>query len=130
MSAARSIWIVEAFVSFALMALIFSRLSGGEARAFFFAELAVFAVSFLSARLLGGPGKVLLAGIGLACGFATLLAIATSGSCNASDIVCFGPGAMFIFGLLVGGALYPGWALGTGLGALARMTSFAERSNR
>jgi hypothetical protein len=112
------------------MALIFSRLSGGEAQAFFFAELAAFAVSFLSARFLGGPGKILLIGIGLAVGFATLLAIAVSGSCSEGNIICFDPGEMFILGLLVGGVLYPGWALGAGLGALARMTSFAERSNR
>jgi hypothetical protein len=37
---------------------------------------------------------------------------------------------MFAIGLIFAGALYPGWALGTGLGTLARMTSFAERSNR
>jgi len=79
MHSTRSIWIAETLVSFALMVLIFSRLSGGEARAFFFAELAAFTVSFLSARFLGGPGKVLLIGIGLAFGFATLLAIAVSG---------------------------------------------------
>src|ERR1700751_4029429 len=68
MYAARSIWIAATLVSFGLMALIFSRLSGGEARAVFFAELAAFTVSFLSARFLGGPGKVLLIGIALAFG--------------------------------------------------------------
>jgi hypothetical protein len=126
MHTARSIWIAETLVSFALMTLIFSWLSGGEAEAFFYAELATFAVSFLSARFWAGPGKVLLAGAGLAFAFATLLAIATSGSCNEGDIICFNPGEMFILGLLVGGAVYPGWAFGTGVGALARLQTRHE----
>ena len=121
MRTARKIWISEALVSSALLALVYSRLSGAEARGFFLAELALFGVSFLLALLLGGPSKVFVLGIGLGFALATLLAIGASNSCSDSDIVCHGPGAMFTIGLVVAGALYPGWALGTGLGTLARL---------
>jgi integral membrane sensor domain MASE1 len=128
MHSARSIWIVETLISLALMAVIFSQLSSDEAGSFIAAELVVFMVSFFLA-LRVGPGKVLVLGVGLAFALATLLA-ATAGGCSDSDILCFDPGAMFVIGLIVAGALYPGWALGTGLGTLARMASIAERSNR
>jgi integral membrane sensor domain MASE1 len=128
MHTARTIWIVETLVSLVLMAVIGSQFSGDDAGSFIVAELVVFMVSFFLALRLG-PGKVLALGVGLGFALATLLA-ATAGGCSDSDILCFDPGAMFIIGLIVAGALYPGWALGTGLGTLARMTSFAERSNR
>src|ERR1043166_2034184 len=130
MHTARSTWIVETLVSFALMAVIYSQLSGDEAGSFIVAELVVFMVSFLLALLLGGPGRVLTLGFVIAFVFATLMAIAASGNCSEGDIICFDPGAMFMIGLIVAGTLYPGWALGAGLGTLARMTSIAERSNR
>jgi hypothetical protein len=119
MYTARTIWIVETLVSLGLMALIGSRLSGDEASSFIEAELVIFLVSFCLALPLG-PGKVLTLGVGLAFALATLLA-ATAGSCSESDFICFGPDAMFALGLIVAGALYPGWAFGAGLGALARL---------
>jgi hypothetical protein len=122
MRTARTIWILEALVSLALIASICASLSADEAGGFFLAELVAFGASFLLTRLMG-PGKVLLLGIGLCLGFATLLAAGSSDSCSDSDILCFGPGAMFAFGLILSGALYPGWAFGTGLGALARLTT-------
>jgi hypothetical protein len=119
MYTARTIWIVETLVSLGLMALIGSRLSGDVASSFIEAELVIFLVSFCLALPLG-PGKVLTLGVGLAFALATLLA-ATAGSCSESDFICFGPDAMFALGLIVAGALYPGWAFGAGLGALARL---------
>jgi hypothetical protein len=130
MRTTRTIWISEALVSISLFALIFSQLSTDEAGAFLMTELPLFTVAFLVAMLAGRPGKILALGVGLGFAFAAVLAIGASDSCSDSDILCFGPGAMFAIGLIFAGALYPGWALGTGLGTLARMTSFAERSNR
>jgi hypothetical protein len=119
MYTARTIWIVEALVSLALMALIASRLSGDEAGSFIEAELVIFVVSFLLARFVG-PGKVLAIGLGLAFGLATVMA-ASAGSCSGDDFICFGPDVMFALGLMVSGVLYPGWAFGAGIGALARL---------
>jgi integral membrane sensor domain MASE1 len=128
MYTARTIWIVETLVSLGLMASIASQLSGNEAGSFIVAELVLFVIAFFVALRLG-PGKVLAIGIGLGFALATLIAGA-SGGCIDSDIICIGPGGMFALGLILAGALYPGWALGTGLGTLARMTSIAERSSR
>ena len=123
MYTARTFWIGETLVSLGLMALIGGRLSGDEPE-FFVTELVIFMVSFCLALLLG-PGKVLAIGVGLAFALATLLA-AAAGSCSESDIICFDPEAMFVLGLLFAGALYPGWAFGTGIGALARLQARHE----
>ena len=120
MYTARTIWIAETAVSFGLIALIANRLSAEEAQGFLVAELAAFAVSFLLAMLWGRPGKVLALGAGLGFAAATVLAIGGSSSCSEGDIICFSAGDLFALGLLIVGALYPGWAFGTGLGTLAR----------
>ena len=70
---------------------------------------------------LGGAGKVLALGARLGIAFATLLGI------GGSDFVS--PGDVFASGMIIAGALYPGWALGVGLGALVRGLN-AGRSNR
>lgn len=124
MYTARTVWIAETVVSFGLMALIGSRLSGDETGSFIAAEVVIFMVSFFLALLLG-PGKVLAVGVGLAFALATLMA-ATAGSCSESDFICFGPDVMFALGLIVSGALYPGWAFGTGVGTLARLQTRRE----
>jgi hypothetical protein len=127
MQIARSPWIVVTLGSTLALALV--GLAVGEARAFLLVELVLFTVAFLLARLLGGPGKVLALGAGLGLAFATLAALATSGNCSESDLICFSPGETFAIGLIVSGGLYPGWALGAGAGALVRGTS-DRRSNR
>ena len=132
MRTTRIIWASEALVSLSLLALIYSRLSGGEAHTFLKAEVVLVLFTFLLALFVGGPGKILAAGAGLGVGLASAFAIAVSasGSCSEADLICFSPGDMFAIGMVLACALYPGWALGTGLGTLARMTSFAVRSNR
>ena len=119
MRTAHAKWIAESLCSVAALAWIFS-LADEEAHSFFYAELALLAIAFLAALLSGRPGRVLLIGVGLGFAVATVLAMAASG-CSEDDIICFGPGLTFVLGLILAGALYPGWALGTGLGALARL---------
>ena len=116
MRTAHSIWIVEVLAALAAFAWLYGELGPDLARDFLLTEIALFTIAFLSAVLLGGPGKVLLVGVGLGVLLPTLLAMATSGSgCSESDIVCFDSGLVFAMGVIVAGALYPGWALGTGL---------------
>jgi hypothetical protein len=122
MTRTRSIWIAESLLSLAALAAVYSQLATWRAGAFVVTELALFAVAFLAALLSGAPGKVLIAGVGLGLAFATLLAIvASSPGCSEGDIICFDAGGLFAIGVIAAGALYPGWALGTGLGTLARL---------
>jgi hypothetical protein len=104
-----------------------SHLSGGEARAFLVAELALFGVSLLLTLFVGRPGKLLGVGVALGLALAMLLAIVVSNYCIDGD--CGDGGAGFLLGLLLAGALYPGWALGVGVGTLVRGLSAGE-SNR
>ena len=124
MTALRRFWIGEALVSFAALVLVASQLSDqmGE---FLLIELVLFAVAFSVAAAVG-PGKVLALGVGLAFGVATLLSVFASESCTGEEFICFGPGAMFALGLILSGGLFPAWAFGAGLGALARLTSRAD----
>ena len=121
MNTVRTIWITESLLSLAALASVYS-VTADQAGDFVVAELVLFAVAFLATLFSGAPGKVLAVGVGLGLALATLLAIAASSSgCGESDIICFGPGELFVIGLIAAGALYPGWALGTGLGKLARL---------
>jgi hypothetical protein len=126
MYTARSIWIAETLVSFVLVVLIGSQLSGEEVGSFIVAEFGVFMVSFVLA-LFFRPVKVLALGVGIAITFATLLSLGGSASCSEGGIICFSAGDLFALGLIVAGALYPGWAFGTGVGTLTRLQLGAER---
>ena len=102
------------------MGLVYTGVAGGTG-AFLAIELALFGVAFFLTAVLGGARKILAVGVGLGLAFATLLAAVASGY--------FSPGEVFTIGVIVGGALYPGWALGVGVGVLARGMG-ARRSNR
>jgi hypothetical protein len=121
MARARTLWIVEALASALALVLVYRCPASGETGALLGVELALFATAFLLTAYRGGAGKVLALGVGLGLAFATLLAM------GASDF--FSPGELFVIGMIVAGALYPGWALGVGVGALARDLN-AGRSNR
>jgi hypothetical protein len=123
MTSTRSLWIAESLLSLAALAAVYSQLATWRAVTFVVAELGLFVIAFVATLLSDAPGKVLVAGVGLGLACATLLAIvAPSSGCSESDIICFDdPGLLFVIGLIGAGALYPGWALGTGLGALARL---------
>lgn len=126
MYSARSIfWTVQTLVSVVLLVVIAGRLSDREAHLFLLAEFAAFAVAFFLALLLGGPGKILALGIGLAVVLPTVLAGTISCNTPGGDI-CIGPGAVFLIAFIVVGALYPGWAIGTALGTLARLRARRE----
>ena len=128
MRIARTFWIVEALGSALVLVLVYSGPASGSTSAFGGIELALFAVAFLLVACLGGPGKVLALGAGLGVVLATLAAAGSPG-CGESDFICFTPGEVFALGLIVAGALYPGWALGAGIGALVRGTN-VRRSSR
>ena len=104
------------------LALVYRALASDGAGALAAIELALFATAFLLTAYLGGAGKVLALGAGLGFGFATLLSVG-----GASGF--FSPGELFVIGLIVAGALYPGWALGVGVGALVRGMG-SRRSSR
>jgi len=112
MAATRTLWIAEALVSALAVALVYDAAATGETGAFLAIELPLFAVAFLLTAFVGGAGKVLAVGAGLGFAFATLLAFGASGF--------FSPVDLFVIGLIIAGALYPGWALGVGVGALTR----------
>jgi hypothetical protein len=112
---------VEVLAAAAAVALVYDGAFTGQTRTFAGIELALFAVALFLTACLGGAGKVLAIGGGLGLAFATLLAM------GASDF--FSPGDLFMIGVIVAAAFYPGCALGVGLGALVRSIS-AGRSNR
>jgi hypothetical protein len=117
----RSFWTVETVLSLALLAGSFAAVSAftGWRTPFAVAEIALMAISFLLARFVGGPGKVLGVGIALDFGFTFAVAIALSSFCIDTD--CGDAGAAWAAGFVGAAALYPGWALGTGLGAVLRL---------
>jgi hypothetical protein len=123
MSVNRSFWTVETVLSLALLAGTFAAVSAftGWRTPFAVAEIGLMAISFLLVRFVGGPGRVLGVGVALDFGFAVVLAIAASSFCIDTD--CVDTGAAWAFGFVGAGALYPGWALGTGLGALLRLAT-------
>jgi hypothetical protein len=122
MARTRTLWIFEALAAAVALALVHRALASAGTGALVAIELALFATAFLLTACLGGAGKVLALGAGLGFGFATLLSVAgVSGF--------FSPGELFVIGLIVAGALYLGWALGVGVGALARGVG-ARKSNR
>jgi hypothetical protein len=122
MARTRTLWILEALASAVALALVYRALASDGTGALVGIELALFATALLLTAGLGGAGKVLALGAGLAFGFATLLSVG-----GASGF--FSPGDLFVIGLIVAGALYPGWALGVGVGALARGMG-SRRSSR
>jgi hypothetical protein len=122
MARTRTLWIFEALASAVALALVYRALASDGTGALVGIELALFATAFLLTAGLGGAGKVLALGAGLGFGFATLLSVG-----GASGF--FSPGELFVIGLIVAGALYPGWALGVGVGALARGMG-SRRSSR
>jgi hypothetical protein len=123
MSVNRSFWTVETVLSLALLVGSFAAVSAytGWGTPFAVAELALIAISFLLARLVGGPGKVLGVGVALDFGLAVALAIAASSFCIDTD--CGDAGEAWGYSFVGAAALYPGWALGTGLGALLRLAT-------
>jgi hypothetical protein len=120
MRTTHSFWIGEVLASLAALALVYNGVPD-EAHTYFVAELALLSVAFLATLLFRRPGKVLLVGIALGFALASLMALGGSASCGEDDFICLSPGELFAIGIIVAGALYPGWALGTGLGALARL---------
>jgi hypothetical protein len=123
----RWIWFFEVLGS--ALALVWIAAALDEAGGgFIWLEIGLFTVAFVLSTFVGGPGKILLLGIGIGFTLATVMAIGTSGSCD-DDFLCFSPGDVFALGLIFSGALYPGWALGAGVGALARGSS-VRGSNR
>src|SRR5919201_1440609 len=120
MKSARTFWLYEALVSLSLLVLVYDRASSYDAGRFIGAEFALFAVAFMATLLSGRAGRVLTAGVALGFAFATVLSLGTSGACGESDFICFSPGDVFAIGLIVSAALYPGWALGAGVGMITR----------
>jgi hypothetical protein len=121
MRTAHSVWVVEVLASLGALAWVYSGVPDEAHTYYVSAELVLLSIAFLATVLLGGPGKVLLVAIALGFAAATLMAIGGSSNCSQDDFICFGPGELFAVGVILAGALYPGWALGTGLGALARL---------
>jgi len=121
MARTRALWIVEALASAVALALVYRGPASGETGTLVGVEVTLFGVAFLLTAHLGCAGKVLALGAGLGLAFATLLAMGASGFLS--------PGDLFIIGAIVAAALYPGWALGVGVGALARGMG-ARRSSR
>jgi len=131
MKIARTKWWMVALASIGAIVLIFDKVPFDEAGKFILAEFGLFAVTFMATLLSGRGGTVLATGVGLGFLFATVAALGTSasGSCNDGDIICFSPGDVFVICLIIACVLYPGWALGVGVGNLIRGMS-AEGSNR
>jgi hypothetical protein len=124
----RSIWIVESALSAAAVALTLAIANRGEASAgenymniVLLCESVLFTLAFALARRFGGPGKVLIVGVALGFLLAMVSAVALGEDCSDDAFLCFTPGDAFALGLLVALVFYPGWALGAGVGMLARL---------
>jgi hypothetical protein len=128
MKIARTFWLFEALISLSLLVLVYDQVASDEAGRFIGAEFALFAVAFMATLLFGRAGWVLTAGVALGFTFATVLLLGTSGACDESDFICFSPGDVFAIGLIISGALYPGWAFGAGVGMLTRAACAGESS--
>ena len=131
----KSRWITEvtvsaiAFVAILVLAKLAEPGSGlGLTRVYLLAEAVLFALAFLPVALLGGPGRVLALGVALGVGGAVASAILLGEDCS-DDFLCLSPtpGEAFVLGLLAALVLYPGWALGAGVGALRRHSKQPSR---
>jgi hypothetical protein len=129
MQNARSIWFAVALASLGAIYVAYDSIPLGDGGTFILVEFGLFAIAFMATLLSGRPGWVLMTGAGLGLLFACLVAIVASGSCSEGDIICFSPDEVFVLVLILAAALYPGWALGVGLGNVIRGPS-AEGSNR
>src|SRR5919204_4113236 len=114
MQIARSVWFTEALISFFLVVLVYDQAAYDDPRRFIGAEFGLFAIAFIATVLYGRPGWVLTVGVALAFTFALVISVGASSTCGDSDFICLSPGEVFALGLIVSGALYPGWALGAG----------------
>jgi hypothetical protein len=131
----RSIWIVESALSgvgVASILVLANRVETSPDESYInvalLCEAVLFTLAFVLARVLGGPGKVLIVGVALAFLFAIVIAILLGEDCTDDSFLCVTPGDAFALGLLVALAFYPGWALGAGVGALARLRAQAGRA--
>jgi hypothetical protein len=118
----KSRWIAEVTVSaIAFVAGLVLATRNDFTGIFLLAEAVLFAMAFLLAALLGGPGKVLALGVALGFGFAIFSAALFGEDYCEGSIICFSAGDIFLLVLLAALVLYPGWALGAGVGALRRL---------
>jgi hypothetical protein len=129
MQIARSIWFAVALASLGAIYVAYDSVPLGDGGTFILVEFGLFAIAFMATLLSGRPGRVLVTGAGLGFLFACVAAIVASGTCSEGYAICFSPGEVFGLVLVLAAALYPGWALGAGVGNLVRGTS-AEGSNR
>jgi hypothetical protein len=129
MQIVRSIWFAVALASLGAIYVAYDNFPLYDGGTFIFAEFGLFAIAFMATLLSGRPGSVLVTGAGLGFLFAAVAAMVASGSCNEGNIICFSPGEVFVLVMIFVAALYPGWALGAGLGNLVRGLSAGE-SNR
>jgi hypothetical protein len=126
MQIARTLWFTVGLASLAGIYLVFDYLPAEQGGKFILAEFGFFAIAFMATLLSGRPGRVHVTGLALGFLFATLISLGTSSSCSEGDLICLSPGEVFVVGLLIAGALYPGWALGVGVGNLVRGLSVGE----
>jgi hypothetical protein len=110
-------WVGESLLSLLAVAVI------SWTNSLIFAELLSLLLAFLLVVIFGGPGKVLALGVGLGLALAIVGALVAGSEAPGMVDIFPSPGEAFASGLLGSGAVYPGWALGTGLGALARSGS-------
>ena len=129
MQIVRSTWFAVALASLGAIYVAYDSVPLGDGGTFIVVEFGLFAIAFMATLLSGRPGRVLITGAGLGFLFACVVAIVASGSCSEGNIICFSPGEVFLFVLILAAALFPGWALGVGLGNVIRGMSAGE-SNR
>ncbi len=88
---------------------------------FLLTEAVLFALAFILASVIGGPGWVLALGAALGIGLAIASAVLLGENCEDSLFFCITPDAAFVLGLVAALILSLGWACGAFAGAPKRL---------